>query len=69
MQQHGSKYFTSTPPAPNPGVGGGGGVKRSKFNFDFIFFNKLKGMEHRAAPCKHIFSPFTHREPVGWIEM
>ena len=28
---------------------------------------KLKGMEHRA-PCKHIFYPYTHPQPVGWIK-
>ena len=26
-----------------------------------------KGMEHRA-PCKHIFSTYTHPQPVGWIK-
>ena len=28
---------------------------------------KLKGMEHRT-PCKYIFCPYTHPEPVGWIK-
>ena len=45
-------------------------VKKSKFNFFqnmVMLHNKLKGMEHRA-PCKHIFSPYTHPQHVGWIK-
>ena len=37
--------------------------KRSKFNF--FNFIKLKEMEYKA-PCKYIFSPYTHPRPVGW---
>ena len=32
-----------------------------------MLHNKLKGMEHRA-PCKHVFSPYIHPQPVGWIK-
>ena len=28
---------------------------------------QFKGMEHRP-PCKHIFSPDSHPQPVGWIK-
>ena len=69
MQQHGRKYCVCRPnptPPPNPGD-----------EFDKVLIqlcqnmvmlhNKLKGMQHRAQ-CKHIFSPYTHPQPVGWIK-
>ena len=45
-----------------------GGVKRSKhFFLKIVMLHiKLKGMERRRAPCKHIFCPYTHPRPVGW---
>ena len=45
------------------------GIKRSKFKLFqnvVMLHNKLKKMEHRA-PCKHVFSPYTLPQPVGWI--
>ena len=27
---------------------------------------KLKGMERRRAPCKHIFCPYTHPRSLGF---
>ena len=29
---------------------------------------KIKGMELRA-PYKHMLSPYTHPQPVGWVKM
>ena len=41
-----------------------GGVKVQLFQNMVMWQIKLKGMEHKA-PCKHIFSPYTHPQPVG----
>ena len=57
MQHNGSTYLTIEP--HDPGVG-------QKVKIHFFYFIKLKGMEHRA-PCMHIFSPYTHPQPVVWI--
>ena len=72
MQQHGKKDFAHRPPStsPHPPPPLGYGVNRSDFNFFqnmAMLHNKLKGMEHRAQ-CKHMFSPYTHPQPVGWIK-
>ena len=44
---------------------------RSKVNIFFLKVAmldiKLKGMEH-SVPCKHIFCPYTHSQPVGWTK-
>ena len=52
------------PPPPDPG---GQKVKIQLLQNMVMLHNKLKGMEHRA-PCKHIFSPYTHPQHVGWIK-
>ena len=41
-----------------------GGVKVQLFQNMVMWQIKLKRMEHKA-PCKHIFSPYTHPQPVG----
>ena len=41
-----------------------GGDKVQLFQNMVMWQIKLKGMEHKA-PCKHIFSPYTHPQPVG----
>ena len=43
------------------------GLKFNFFQSMAMFYNKLKGTEHRA-PYKHILSPFTHLQPVGLIK-
>ena len=42
-------------------------VKIQLFQNMVMLHINLKGMEHRA-PCNHIFSPYTHPQPVGWIK-
>ena len=32
-----------------------------------MLHNKLKAVELKAL-CKHIFCPYTHPQPVGWIQ-
>ena len=47
-----------------PGVGSEG--KNIFFLLKVVMLHiKLKGMEYRA-PCKHIFCPYTHPQPLGW---
>ena len=62
MQAYILSLQTHTP--STPGV-------RSKVEFFFLkvvmLHIKLKGIEHRA-PCKHIFFPLTHLQPVGWTK-
>ena len=63
MQQHASAYSVLHTPS-NPL----GGVKGQNIFFKVVMLSiKLKGMEHRAS-CKHIFCPYTHSQPVGWIK-
>ena len=66
MQQHGSNYFTRRPP-PDPDLEGWSKVKIQLFRAWSCYIINWKGMEHRA-PYKHIFSPYTHPHPVGWIK-
>ena len=47
------------------GGGGGGGGQKVKIP---LFRTWSKGMEDRA-PCKDIFSPYTHHQPIGWIKV
>ena len=42
-------------------------VKIQLFHNMVMLHIKLKGMEHRA-PYMHIFSPYTHPKPLGWIK-
>ena len=58
-----SNMLANILPAPplHPGDGSKG-QNSTVFNF-----MELKGMEHRA-PYKHIFSPYTHPQPVGCIK-
>ena len=82
MQQHGSKYFARRLPPPLPEsqmqrhastysvlthtLGPWGGGQRSKqLFFSESSHTKIKGMEH-GAPCKNIFCPYTHHQPVDY---
>ena len=65
MQQLGSKYLARRPPSLSSDHRGQK-VKIQLFQNMVMLHSKLNGMEHRA-PCKHIFSPYTHPQPVGWI--
>ena len=65
MQQLRCKYLARRPPPPPDPRGQK--VRIQLFNYMVMLHNKLKGMRHRA-PCKHIFSLYTHPQPVSWIK-
>ena len=67
MQQHGSKYFTPQTPTHPTLTLGGQTVKVQHFQNMVMLHIKLKGMDPRET-CKHIFCPYTHPQPVGWIK-
>ena len=53
---------------PSPRTMGVGSKGKNKlFQSMVMLHNKVQRMEHRA-PYKHIFSPYTHPQHVGWVK-
>ena len=57
-------------PVDTPSVPGVGSKGQKHFFFlkEVMLHINLKGTEHRT-PCKHIFCPYTHPQPLGLIQM
>ena len=65
MQQHDANILPTTSPSTTPTLGVGSKGQNSTFSEHGHVAYQIKG---NGAACKHIFSPYTHPQPVGWIK-